>query len=206
MRKTMLLAPLALLVLGGCITPLNDRKSDEGYVWQPEDFISDLDICVDFTDENILSWNFPQEWTYKNELKTKGYLTFTPEKETIPHIWFKDAIIRMGQVRAESEWDQKHLVSFYVEVCKAGKGAYAYTIVERRRMKTHSGTIADIIYLKHDSIICGALAILQHDGYFHYYALFGDRVAPEHKSHSALGTFHRAVYRYDFSLMRDIIF
>jgi hypothetical protein len=48
--------------------------------WIPEDFISDLEEGIHFTDGNILSWNPPENWKYANEIRTKWSLMVPPQQ------------------------------------------------------------------------------------------------------------------------------
>jgi hypothetical protein len=213
--KSFLVAISAILAIAssGAVhqTPLKDWRPDitkpltGEAALTPEDYFSDLDEGVQFTDQSILSWNPPHGWVHRDEIKSKGCLTFVPEKKSLQALYFKDAIIKMGQLKSVGHaWREADSVDHFART--SGTPARDLVILGQRDLSTRAGSKARIIYFARFADPYGAVATIDHGSFVHYYVMYGKSVAEKFGVHNGFGTFHRLVYRYRFSLMKDIMF
>lgn len=173
----------------------------------PADLLSDLDVALDFTDDGILSWNFPKGWSYDDSIKAKGYLTFFPAPGSIEKTVFDNTIIRAGQIR--DKIDGKNIFSFYAKMSGSGPGKYSCR--RKRTLKTEEdGYIVPIYYIFKDNKRVGAIALIKHKDFTHYILIYSKEgirdVGEEGVNLSPFGAFYRVIYRYNFTWYKDIVF
>ena len=168
-----------------------------------EDYISDLDDVVQFSDRNILGWNPPGGWDDDNHIRARGYLDFHPETNSLPNIYFTGTIIRMGHVPAP-EPDERSSIAFFAQATT--NKLSQLTVIGHRSLRTRDGWTARVTYFSRAGDPYGAIATIGHPHFYHYFILFGPEVGDQVGWRSAFATFHRLVYRYRFTEMKNIIF